>query len=249
MEPLAVLVVEHEETAPAAWLGEWLVGAGCTLTVCRPYAGDPLPADLTAYDGLLVLGGAMDSWDDAGYPWLVDTRELVRAAEASATPTLGLCLGHQLATLALGGEVGRNPAGAAIGILPVGWSPEVVDDPLLAALGGARHAVHWNSDVALGLPGDAVVLAVTADGAVQAARLGRHVWGLQCHPEASPDVVGRWVRDEGEALRFQGVDGAELVARTDELADELRTDWAALGTAFAALLRSARRARRAGAGS
>lgn len=243
MEPLTVLVIEHEEAAPAAWLGDWLVEAGCSLSVCRPYAGDPLPTDLTAYDGLLVLGGAMDAWDDAGYPWLVDTRGLVRAAEESGTPTLGLCLGHQVAALALGGDVGRNPAGPAIGVLPVGWSAEVGDDPLLVALAGARHAVHWNNDVALGLPEGAVVLAVTADGAVQAARLGRHVWGLQCHPEAGPDVLGRWVRDEEEELRAQGVDVAGLLTRTGELADELRTDWAALGTAFAGLLRSAREAR------
>ena len=37
--------------------------AGCTLEVCRPYAGDALPG-LTSYDGVLVLGGEMGANDD-----------------------------------------------------------------------------------------------------------------------------------------------------------------------------------------
>ena len=58
-----ILVVEHEESCPAHLVGEWLSEAGCTLEVCRPYAGDALPA-LTSYDGALVLGGEMSATDD-----------------------------------------------------------------------------------------------------------------------------------------------------------------------------------------
>ena len=61
-----VLVVEHEAALPAR-LDR---GAGWSrpvlaLDVCRPYAGDALPATWPAYDGLLVLGGAMGAYDDA----------------------------------------------------------------------------------------------------------------------------------------------------------------------------------------
>ena len=51
-----ILVVEHQESCPPLLVGRWLEEAGCTLSVCRPYAGDALPAP-TAYDGVLVLGG------------------------------------------------------------------------------------------------------------------------------------------------------------------------------------------------
>ena len=59
-----VLVVEHEAGAPAGWFGEHLEAAGLRLDVRRPYAGDDLSVE--AYDGLLVLGGAMDSWVGKG---------------------------------------------------------------------------------------------------------------------------------------------------------------------------------------
>src|SRR4051812_25371999 len=109
--PREVLVVQHEPETPVGWLGEGLTAAGVRLTTRHAYADDPLPPDLEGWDGLVVLGGAMDSWDDAGTPWLPGTRELVRTAERDSVPVLGICLGHQLAAAALGGTVGRNPGG------------------------------------------------------------------------------------------------------------------------------------------
>lgn len=230
-----MLVVEHEEGAPAGWLGEWLVDAGVDLDVRRPYAGDVLPADLSAHQGLLVLGGGMDAWDDQHHGWLAPTRELVRNAEARGVPTLGVCLGHQLAVLALGGEVGRNPAGATLAVMPVGWLDDVSDDPLLGELPEATRASHWNVDVATRLPEGSRVLARTPDGAPQAARLGQFVWGVQCHPEAGPAILRRWAEDDGEPHRARGVDVDGFLAEAERRERALRDGWRPLGAAFAAL--------------
>jgi len=240
-----ILVVEHEAGAPAAWLGDWLAAEGVTLDVRRPYAGSgagsTLPAHLEGFDGLLVLGGGVDAWDEASAPWLPDTRALVRAAEETQRPALGVCLGHQIATLALGGEVGRNPAGATIAVLPVGWGDEAAEDPLLRDLTGASAVPHWNNDVALRLPDGARVLARSPDGAVQAARLGEWVWGVQCHPEAGPSVLQRWVDEDGEPYRRRGFDLDGFLATARRRETELFTAWQPLGAAFAALLAGARR--------
>lgn len=189
-----VLVVEHEADAPAGWMGDGLTDRGTHLEVCRPYAGDAVPG-IEGYDGLVVLGGAMDAWDDAETPWLPATRELVRSAESAGVPTFGICLGHQVATLALGGEVGRNPAGTTAAVLPIAWGDEAFDDPLLGSVTDAAHALHWNNDIVLRLPDGAQVLALSPDGAVQAARLGEHVWGVQFHPEATPEILASWVAE------------------------------------------------------
>ena len=203
-----MLVVEHEAGAPAGWLGEELEVIGATLDVRRPYTGEPLQvlADLQGIDAVLVLGGAMSAWDDVAAPWLPDTRSLVRAAEQVGVPVLGVCLGHQLATRALGGEVGRNPAGTSVAVLPVCWSPLAAEDPLLAAMTDTAAAVHWNDDVVSVLPPSATVLATSPDGAVQAARLGRSVWGVQFHPEAGPSIIDRWVQEDGAPYAAAGID-------------------------------------------
>jgi GMP synthase (glutamine-hydrolysing) len=202
---LTVLVVEHEADAPGGWLVEELEGAGCRLEVCRPYAGDRLPG-LDGVDGVVVLGGPMAAWDDAATPWLPDTRTLIRSAEAVGVPTLGICLGHQLSAMALGGEVAPNPAGATVAVLPVSWGGEARGDSLFGAVLDTAVAVHWNNDVVARLPPGAAVLATSPDGAVQAARLGRHVWGVQFHPEAGPTIVERWVRAGGAAYVEAGFD-------------------------------------------
>lgn len=233
-----LLVVEHEEHAPAGWLGEWWAELGCELDVRRPYAGEALPRTLDGHDGLVVLGGSMDSWDDTGHPWLAQTRELFRIAETSARPALGICLGHQLAARAFGGTVGRNPAGATIAVRPVGWTEAASADPLLGRV-PAAHGVHWNDDVVLTLPDRATVLARTPDGAVQAARFGDHVWGVQLHPEAGPDIVRQWVALDRDAAIERGVDVDGYLADVEAHADELARGWRPLAVALAELARSA----------
>ena len=215
---VTVLVVEHEPGAPAGWLGEELQTAGATLDVRRPYTGEPLQVsdELEGIDAVLVLGGAMAAWDDVVAPWLPDTRSLVRSAEQAGVPVLGVCLGHQLATRALGGEVGRNPAGTSVAVLPVCWAPGAAEDPLFAGVTGTAVAVHWNDDVVSALPPGATVLATSPDGAVQAARLGTSVWGVQFHPEAGPSIIDRWVQEDGAPYVAAGLD---LEQYTRDVAD------------------------------
>ena len=235
MTDVTVLVVEHEPGAPAGWLGDELGAAGATLDVRRPYAGDPLPDSSTA-DGIVVLGGAVAAWEDDVAPWLPATRALVREAEDAGVPVLGICLGHQLAARALGGEVGRNPAGTSVSVLPVCWAPAANDDPLLAPLTGAAVAVHWNNDVVAALPAGATVLATSPDGAVQAARLGRTTWGVQFHPEAGPAIIARWVREDGAPYVAAGFDLDAYCRDVAARVPELRTTCAELARSFLRLV-------------
>jgi len=234
---MTVLVVEHESDAPAGWMGEWLVEAGAELDLRRPYTGQVLPEDLSGHDALVVLGGSMDSWNDAGHPWLAPTKALLRDAAARRTPTLGICLGHQLAALALGGDAARNPAGQTMGVLPMGWADGVEDDPLFGAVASARGAVHWNSDIVVQVPPGATVLARTPDGAVQAARYAPTVWGVQLHPEVGSMILGWWAADH----KRRYPDDAPLVdARLAECAareEQLAAEWRPLGKALVDLAR------------
>lgn len=230
-----LLVVQHEPDAPAGWLGEWWESAGLTLVVVRGDLGEAVPARLTdvGADGLVVLGGAMGAGDDAEHPWLTATKELVRVTARAGQPVLGVCLGHQLAAVGLGGVAGRNPHGRTIGVVPVALTPEGRDDPLLAGLDGAP-AVHFNDDVVLAPPPGATVLARLPDGSPQALRLGLRAWSVQFHPETSPEIFEDWVRSE----RPDGLDddAGRVVAEVAAARDELSAAWQPLAARFAALL-------------
>lgn len=232
----SILAVQHESGAPAGWFGAALSQDGCRLSVATPYDGSPLP-ELDGHSGLLVLGGAVDSWDDRAAPWLPGTRELVRRAEREGVPTLGICLGHQLAAHALGGHPGRNPAGRTLAIASVGWVDSAGDDPMFGASIAAGRAVHWNNDVVLELPQGAPVLARSADGAVQAARLGQWVWGVQSHPEVDGDIVQCWMEEEwADSDDEQREEMVRLVDEVRSVQADLMDSWRPLATAFAAMV-------------
>lgn len=228
-----VLVIQHEDECPPAWFGNWLEDAGVVLDVVLAHRGEAVPSKPDA-DGVLVLGGHMGANDDDACAWLAPTKELIRGAVAARVPMLGICLGHQLAAVALGGEVRPNEHGTTRGLVPVGLTDAGRADPLLGPHDG-DPSVHWNGDIAACLPPDATVLATAPDGSIQAARFGERAWGVQFHPEASAAVVAGWAveRPPGRAVPPKVQAAVDVVAAEEE---RLRAAWAPLARRFAALL-------------
>lgn len=217
-----ILIVQHEDGCPPGWLGDVWQAGGAALDVRTPYRPDDaasgLPSDLSGFAALVVLGGAMGAHDDAAHDWLEPTKSLLRQAIERELPTLGVCLGHQLIGAALGGRSARNPAGQVCGRVPIALTPDGAGDPLLGGLDG-RRIVQWNDDVLAELPAGAMVLSTAPDGSVQAARFGRSAWGLQFHPEASPDLVAGWSASHETVVPGAG---ARAVVDIRAHADELR---------------------------
>lgn len=203
-----IVFVEHQPSCPPALFAGWAGDLGAETSVCRPYAGDDLPA--ATGHALVILGGSMGANDDL--PWFAPLASLIRDAHQAGTPTLGICLGHQLIARALGGRVTTNPAGIQLGVRDVGWTDEARRDVLFRRLAGEpARAVHWNDDVVSSVPAGSVVLA-RSEGAVQALRHGPAMWGVQWHPEADDAVVGRWAALDEPRLLAQGLDAAAAAA-------------------------------------
>lgn len=221
-----ILVVEHEAACPPAHVGTWLEEAGATLEVCRPWAGDALPADPAAYDAVVVLGGSMGADDDALHHWIGPVKELVRAAVAGDVPLLGICLGHQLIASALGGTVVRNPRGQQVGVLDLGWLPGATDDALVGEVaGGPARGVQWNDDIVVELPGGAVALARTPGEEVQVVRYADRAWGVQLHPEVDEHVLKSWAEGDQVEHQERGLDQAALLASVADARQELDDTW------------------------
>ena len=201
-----LLVIQHEDEDPVGLLGAEWVAEGIDLDIRCGWVGDPVPTviDPAEHAGVVVLGGYMGADDDHEHAWLTPTKALLRAVVRDGIPTLGICLGHQLLASALGGSVGRNPAGRTLGMAPIGWEPAAADDALVTGLGGGLGdlpVLHYNDDVILDLPDGAVVLARTADGAPQVVRFAPTVWGVQFHPEVEVEMFTSWSDVPAEVTR------------------------------------------------
>jgi GMP synthase (glutamine-hydrolysing) len=229
-----ILVIEHEPACPPAHFGTWLTEAGAELEVCRPWAGDEVPG-LGRVDGLVVLGGSMGANDDATCPWLGAVKDLVRVAVDGEVPTLGVCLGHQLIAVALGGRSEPNPAGQQVGLFDIGWTAGAAADELMGAVATPRRGVQWNTDVVTELPDGAASLAQTPAGENQVARFGPAAWGVQLHPEVDRAVLVSWAAGDRDDHLEKGIDQEDVLREIDDARDELDEAWRPLAARFAEL--------------
>lgn len=225
-----VVVIEHEPGCPVDRLGPWLRDAGCDLEVIRPYVGQPLPAAV-AVDALVVLGGQMGAYDDDVAPWLPAVRDLLANAVATATPTLGICLGAQLLAVAGGGRVERGAAGTEGGVVDVRWRTAAADDPLLGGLPEPFAGPSMHDDAVVELPADAVWLGATAMYPHQVFRVGEAAWGVQFHPEVSLPTYASW------AAHHPSVDADDVVRQLRERDGEVVAAGRLLAARFTALVR------------
>ncbi|MFH8577027.1 type 1 glutamine amidotransferase [Streptomyces zaomyceticus] len=234
----AVLVVQHEEDAGPGLVGSHLVRTGLRLDVVRAWEGEPLPADLRAHAGLLVLGGSMNCRADEAAPWLPGVRALVREAVAGETPLLGICLGGQIVAHVLGGSVAVRPQGPEVGAVPLRRLPAVSDDPVFGEVPDGAVAAQWHWDEVDRLPSGAVPLLTGDDCPHQAFRVGRTAWAVQFHPEVDGDAVAEWAVADAELIREAGGDPSSTVASVREAEPELRSVWGAVSEAWGAVVRA-----------
>ncbi|MEV5890797.1 type 1 glutamine amidotransferase [Nonomuraea fuscirosea] len=227
---MRITVIEHEAEAGLGYLAGWL---GLACEVVRPYLGEEVPG--RAADGLIVLGGAAAAWEDERSPWQPATRNLLRRAVDDGTPTLAVCLGAQLLTMACGGTVERGAHGVEVGLCEVAALPAAGTDRLLSGVGRAV-AIQYHQDAITRLPEGAVPLMTGDPYPNQAYRLGPAAWAVQFHPEATPEIFASWTAEPP-------LDSAEkLNAEVKAAESALVTTWRPVARAFADVVRTAARA-------
>jgi GMP synthase-like glutamine amidotransferase len=192
---LSVLVFQHEPDDGPGYLGEVLLRHGASLNVIRLDQGEAVP-DTSAYDMLLVMGGAMNVYQEDKYPWLIEETQAIYKVVETDKPVLGVCLGGQLLAKALGAQVHLGAA-PEIGLMPITLTEQGKSDPLFDGLSELEE-VEWHDDT-FDIPKGAIALASSDGCAHQAFRFGERAYGLQFHPEVSPLMLADWIKGASES--------------------------------------------------
>jgi len=185
--------------------------------------GEALPFGITLsdFEGVMFPGSPLHIY--APDPCVTRQIDFARAAFAAGVPVWGSCWGLQLAVVALGGSVRRNPRGRelpiarAITITQAGRS-----HPLLASRPAIFDALCSHLDEIETLPPDSQVLAANEVSAIQAiaaqtpARGSFH--GTQYHPEHTLAVSAALMQMRAAELVGEGfgADPAEIVAIAED---------------------------------
>ncbi|MCW2576045.1 MAG: hypothetical protein JWR28_3162 [Modestobacter sp.] len=245
-----LLVVVPSDTDPPTRLGDWLRDAGLELDERRLSTGDPLPADLTGFDGLLVLGGPQSSLDSPEVsPELVGVRTLLGQAIAADIPTLAVCLGAQLLAQVGGGSTRVGVDGPEVGAALVAKRDAADADPLFGPLPLSPDVLEWHHEEIDRLPAGATLLASNPRYENQAYRVGEHVYGLQFHIETDAALVRQWAEGDPVGVAGTGLDLDTVCARAAAVHPDLAEVWAPFAGRFAELLRTRAAGRAAAAGS
>lgn len=142
--------------------------------------------DLGAHHGLIVMGGPQSANDQE----MALELHFIQHALDAKTPVLGICLGAQLIAKALGADVYRNPE-REIGWAPVHLTDAAATDPVVGRLSSPTMFFHWHAETFM-LPPGAVSLAYSDKCRQQAFRFRDTVYGIQFHPEITPEMIVDW---------------------------------------------------------
>lgn len=235
MKPVLLVANDEHETfgvAPAAFA--WV---GCDLvTVNMTTPGATLPP-LGSVAGVVTFGGAANVDETERYPHLAAVRALTCEAIDRGLPYLGICLGSQLLTRALGGEVRPAPV-REFGFEPLRPTEEAGRDRLLSLFADGDMVFQWHEDT-YDLPPGATLLAAGDAIPVQAYRVGDLAWGIQFHQELDALELGWWLRlaDEEEDLAATwGKTAGEVTREAERYMDTHEERGRALFQAFAQIL-------------
>lgn len=131
------LIIRH--AAPETLAGNYtsvLEGLGFELVALNVFESDP---DFDAFDAppvgdldlIVAVGGPQSANDD--YPAIHAEREYLGEAMTSNVPVFGICLGAQIMSRALGGEVGPT-GGYEVGLRKIWVTEEGSRDPVFSEL-------------------------------------------------------------------------------------------------------------------
>jgi len=213
-----ILVLQHIAIEDPGYIKDLMEADGWRLTQVELDEGETIPEDLSSFDAMLCMGGPMDTWMEAEYPWLTGEKRLIREWVVDmGNPFLGFCLGCQLLAEVLGGEVVESKP-AEIGMFDIDMTAASKEDALFSEFPQRFKALQWHSWEVQGLESnpEVTLLGSSTTTRYQIFKYRDNAYAMQFHIEARENTVREWglVPEYRDALENSlGADALDLFDR------------------------------------
>ena len=209
---MEILVLQHINIEDPGYIKDLMIKDGVNITTIELDEGEKIPNNLNFFDGMLCMGGPMDTWMEKDYPWLIEEKKKIKEFVIDLNkPYLGFCLGCQLLGEVIGGKVVKtnNPE---IGMLDVNFLDEKKKDILFADFPQKITSLQWHSYEVQELEKnkDVTLIASSKETKYQIFRYKDNAYGIQFHIEIKDTTVNDWgcVPEYKSALENQLGQGA-----------------------------------------
>jgi len=189
-----IIILQHIAIETPGYILDLMKKDNFNLTTIELDEGEKIPNDITEFDGMLCMGGPMDTWMEDSYPWLRIEKNTIREFVVDLQkPYLGFCLGCQLLGEVIGGDVVKsNPP--EIGIMDIDMNEDYRNDKLLSEFNQTVKALQWHSYEVQNLENisDVTLLASSPTTKYQIFKFKENAYGIQFHIEIKNNTVSQW---------------------------------------------------------
>lgn len=183
-----VRIFRHVACEGPGYLGTFLERNHIPYEIICIDDGIPVPQTLDDISGLIFMGGSMNVTDPL--QWISEEKELIRKAIDKNIPVMGVCLGAQLISAALGGNITHDPN------MEIGWhvvTPDNknINNEWLKDLPEEFIPFHWHADT-FSIPEGATTL-LHSECRKNQAFIIKNSLAIQFHIEMTTEMVEEWV--------------------------------------------------------
>jgi GMP synthase-like glutamine amidotransferase len=209
---MKIYCLQHDPHVTAGTIPDWASSRNVNFTTIELYNENFFHPEPDEDAALIILGGPMNIYETEKYPFLNDSRKIIKDFIDSGNKVLGICLGAQLISDLMGAKVVRNDH-KEIGW----WEVQVRNTGLFADYPPLPFLFHWHEDV-FELPEAALLWASTGISSHQAYTLGENVMAVQFHPEVDEALIATFLNNDSKSKKPSCGEGPY-----SQSADEIRT--------------------------
>ena len=191
-----ILIILHQATSTPGRIGSLLEKRGYKLDVRRPALGEKLPISLNgSHEAAIMFGGPMSANDNDDF--IKYEKDWINIPIKENKPFLGICLGAQLLSCTLGGNIETKDN------VEIGYYPIIPTDIGKKLLKWPSFVHQWHREW-MQPPKNTDILAVNEDGDPQAFRYSEKIFGIQFHSELTLAMINRWLVRAEHRLDLNG---------------------------------------------